>query len=190
MKSMKWTLIAAAPLALLAGCVDQGSVLKVTDARVKLNPVENGPSAMYFTVHGGNKDTTLVEVLSEDVIRIEIHESGKDPKTGMMTMTPVNNVPIPAGGKVEFKPGGRHVMLWGMNRVPIQTGKLEVQFVFANGDRQLAEVPLQKAGEDAPAMTGAKMDHDKAAAGEKGGAGEKAGAHEKAEAGEQEKHGE
>lgn len=150
MRFQPWIFALAAP-ALLSGCNVNKGILKVTDAYVQMNPVEGAPSALYFTVHGGPKDTELLSVVSEYVIKIEMHESGKDAKTGAMKMTPVEKVAIPAETNVEFKPGGRHVMLWGMNRVPVQTGKLEVEFVFGNGERQPVEVPIRKMGEAAPA---------------------------------------
>ena len=35
---------------------------------------------------------------------------------GMMQMSPVPNIPVPANGKAELKPGGLHMMLIGLNR--------------------------------------------------------------------------
>lgn len=158
MRFQPWMIALTAP-AILSGCNAQKDVLKITDAYVNLNPVEGAPSAFYFTVHGGPKATSLLSVVSEDVIKIEMHESTKDPKTGVMSMSPIASVDIPADGKVEFKPGGKHVMLWGLNRVPVQTGTLEIEFVFGNGERQVVEAPVRSMASDAPSDSKGHDDH-------------------------------
>jgi periplasmic copper chaperone A len=121
-------------IALLASC-SPAPQLYIEDVVLKLSPVDSNPSALYFTVKGGPKDVYLEEVVSESVIRSEMHNSGTDPKTGMMTMEPVERVLIPAKGKVEFKQGGKHVMMWGVNMVARRLGEIKTEYVFSNGDR-------------------------------------------------------
>ena len=114
---------------------------------VILSPVDSNPAALYFTIHGGPEKVYLNSVLSRSVIRSEVHESKVDPKTGMVTMEPTRKIEIPAKGTVEFKRGGKHVMLWGVNRPARQLKELEAEFIFSNGDRiearagVIAEVP-------------------------------------------------
>lgn len=153
MSSRLRTIALAGLLPLLASCNVEKDILKVEDARVALNPVEGRPSALYFTIHGGPKDADLLSVVSEDVIRIEIHETVKDEETGAMRMVPLEKVAVPAGEDVVFKQGGKHVMLWGMNRVPIQMGELDVEFIFSNGDRQAVTAPVASMGGEKPTET-------------------------------------
>jgi periplasmic copper chaperone A len=125
--------------------------LRVREAVVKLSPVDNNPSALYFTVHGGMEDVNLVRVTSRSAIRIEMHDTVSDPKTGMLTMKPIQRIGIPAKGKVEFRRGGKHVMLWGINLPARRLEKMEIDFVFSNGDRIRVTAPLEKiaaGGED------------------------------------------
>jgi hypothetical protein len=44
----------------------------------------------------------------------EVHETKME--GGVMKMSPVSKVEVPAGGKVEFKPGGYHIMLMELQR--------------------------------------------------------------------------
>ncbi|MEP7350577.1 MAG: copper chaperone PCu(A)C [Sphingorhabdus sp.] len=138
---IKSNIAVAMSLAFLAACGPTPQ-LKVKDAVVKLSPVDSNPSALYFTVYGGPSDVQLINVNSPSVIRSQMHESGIDPKTGAMSMKPLSRVPIPAKSKVEFRQGGKHVMVWGVNLVARRLGEMETEFVFNNGDRILVKAPV------------------------------------------------
>ncbi len=118
--------------------------LRVHDAVVKLSPVDSNPSAMYFTIHGGPNDVYLLSVTSTSVIRTEMHETKMDPKTGAMTMEALDRILIPADGKVEFKRGGKHVMVWGVNQIGRRLGEIEAQFLFSNNERILVKARVEK----------------------------------------------
>ncbi|MGL5839204.1 MAG: copper chaperone PCu(A)C [Sphingorhabdus sp.] len=137
-------LLAAPFLAVVLGGCEPTPQLRVHDAVVKLSPVDSNPSAMYFTVRGGPEDLYLMSVSSRSVIRTEMHESKVDPKTGAMTMAPLNRVLIPADGKVEFKRGGKHVMVWGVNMVGRRLGEIDVQFLFSNNKRIVVKARVEE----------------------------------------------
>ena len=118
--------------------------LRVDEAKLILSPVDSNPSALYFNVHGGEEDVDLLFVVSDSAIRTEIHETGKDEKTGAMTMTPQKKVHIPAKKTVKFERGGKHVMIWGVNLVARRLGEIELEFVFSNGKRILYEAVVQE----------------------------------------------
>ena len=138
-----WLLIVPA-LALLTTSCGRPAALKVNDVVLKLSPVDDNPSALYFTVHGGVQDVTLLRVTSPSVLRAEMHETAKDAKTGMMTMTKIDRIKVPAESKVEFKRGGKHAMLWGVNLIARRLEKIDVDFVFSNGDRIRVTAPVEK----------------------------------------------
>ncbi len=143
LKSKVTTICALLTALMLASC-GQPPQLRVDNAKIVLNPVDSGPSALYFTVHGGASEVKLFSATSDSVIRSEMHESGQDPKTGMMSMEPVTKVKIPAKSKVEFKQGGKHVMMWGVNLKARRTGEAEIQFLFSNGDRILVDAVVEE----------------------------------------------
>jgi periplasmic copper chaperone A len=141
----RFLLILVPLLVLFAGSCGRPSELSVRDAAVTLSPVDANPAALYFTVNGGAADVELLRVSSPSIVRAELHESKVDPKTGMMTMAPLDRIKIPAKGKVEFKRGGKHAMLFGVNRIARQLEKIEIEFLFNNGDRILVTAPVGKA---------------------------------------------
>jgi periplasmic copper chaperone A len=136
--------IGAAALALALGSCSPTPQLKVKDAVLTLSPVDNNPSSFHFTVYGGPEDVSLLRVSSPSVIRVEMHDVGVDPKTGAVTMSPMERVPIPAKGKVEFKKGGKHVMMWGVNLVPRRLGEIETEFLFSNDVRIAVKARVQE----------------------------------------------
>ena len=143
-------LVLAAPL-LLAACADPPP-LYVDRAWVKMNPNPKAPSAGYFTVHGGPVPVELRGVMTDRALRIEMHESLES--GGMMTMKPVDSVAIPAKTDVTFAPGGKHIMLFGVNPEAVAQGKIPLTFLFSNGDRIIFDAVIQKAEGAAPAPAG------------------------------------
>ncbi len=137
------SIFAAAAILALSACGSPPK-LRVDEARLILSPVDSAPSGLYFTVHGGEKDVQLFRVVSDSAIRSEMHESGTDPKTGAMTMTPQDKILIPAKSKVAFKQGGKHVMMWGVNLRARKLGEMPLEFVFSNGDRILVDAVVQE----------------------------------------------
>lgn len=136
-------IFAAAAVLALSACGSPPK-LRVDEARLILSPVDSAPSGLYFTVHGGEKDVQLFRVVSDSAIRSEMHETGTDPKTGAMTMTPQDKILIPAKSKVAFKQGGKHVMMWGVNLRARKLGEMPLEFVFSNGDRILVDAVVQE----------------------------------------------
>ena len=135
---------AAAALLALSAC-GQADVLYVDNAIVKLSPVDGNPSAGYFTAHGGPENTELVAVTSDAVMRMEMHETVE--KDGAMTMQAIKSVAIPAGEKVEFKPGGKHLMIWGVTETAKRTGILPLMFIYSNDKRILVDAAIEKVGQ-------------------------------------------
>ena len=137
----------AAPLA-LAACGDPAPTY-IDQAWVRLSPNRDTPSAGYFVAHGGDAATQLRGVLTDYALRVEMHESMNH--DGMMMMQKIDSVDIPAKGKVAFTPGGKHLMIWGVNDTAISRGKMTFTFLLANGDRLLVDAVIQKPGAPAPA---------------------------------------
>jgi copper(I)-binding protein len=118
--------------------------LKVKEAVLTLSPVDSNPSAFHFNVYGGPEDVYLLRVSSPSTIRTEMHDVGVDPKTGVVTMAPMDRVLIPAGQTVAFKKGGKHVMMWGVNLIPRKLGVIEAEFLFSNDVRILVKARVQE----------------------------------------------
>ncbi|MDX3807468.1 copper chaperone PCu(A)C [Bosea thiooxidans] len=70
----------------------------------------------------GTTPDRLVSISVPFAARAEIHEMVV--KDGVMTMRPLEQgVEVPAGAKVEFKPGGYHIMFMGLKE-PLKQGEM------------------------------------------------------------------
>ncbi|RDE06676.1 copper chaperone PCu(A)C [Sphingomonas aracearum] len=136
-------------IAAVAGCAEAPRQLEVTGGYVRLSAVPRNPAAAYFTIQNGPSATRLITVTSEAVIRSEMHESRTN-AGGMSSMKPLQDVPVSANGTLEFKPGGRHVMLFNVNPGVKPGYRMLFSFTFANGQRLQRRLPVIGAGDPAP----------------------------------------
>ena len=100
--------------------------------------------------HGSDPDR-LLAVTGAIAGRTEIHELGVDAQ-GVMTMRPVESIEVPAGGEVELKPGGYHIMF------------LDLHDSKKKGERFSGSLTFEKAGKvevefAVDAMGGDSHDH-------------------------------
>lgn len=130
----------AAPM-LLSACGNPAPSY-IDQAWVRLSPNKETPSAGYFVIHGGDAGTQLRGVLTDYALKVEMHESID--KDGMMTMERVDSVDVPPKATVAFAPGGKHLMLWGVNDTAISRGKMQLTFLMGNGDRLLVDAVIRK----------------------------------------------
>lgn len=74
-----------------------------------------GNSAAYFTViNDGGAADTLTGVSTDVADEVSLHRSLTE--AGIARMVPVARAGVPAGGRLEFRPGDYHVMLMGVTR--------------------------------------------------------------------------
>jgi copper(I)-binding protein len=133
-------------VASLSAC--QPAETRVDGAWVRLPAVAGQPGAAYFTIHGGKADT-LVAVSAPFALRAEMHESMKGDH-GMMSMAPIKDVPVPAGGKVAFEPGGRHVMLFSIGPRVKPGDTVPLTLAFAGGRKIEVQAKVAGAGDPQP----------------------------------------
>ena len=85
----------------------------VEDAWARATPPGFGKGAVYLELaNDGRRSTTLVSVDTDRVPRAELHQTIEEGGNSRMVHTP--EVIVPAGEGVSFEPGGRHVMLMGV----------------------------------------------------------------------------
>jgi copper(I)-binding protein len=108
-------LLAALALAACGGPGGTTGGITVSDAWARPSPMMDRAVAAYMVIQNSNAaEDKLLSVESDVAQTIELHETKE--MNGMMSMSPVPNVPVPAKGKAELKPGGFHIMLIGLNR--------------------------------------------------------------------------
>ncbi|MFN7065307.1 MAG: copper chaperone PCu(A)C [Aquificaceae bacterium] len=129
---------------LLGGLLFTGLVLaqpkiEVKDAWVREVPPTSKMSAAYMIIENGGKEVDkLVDVSSNASQITEIHETveGK--------MRRVKVLEVPAGSKVELKPGGYHIMLINLSR-PLKEGdKVEMTLKFEKSGEVKVQAPVRK----------------------------------------------
>jgi periplasmic copper chaperone A len=130
----------------LTGCGPKPTYIDHGFIRLPARP--GAPAAGYFTVHGGSSDMTLVSVNCADAIQTTMHESVT--QGGMAEMKDISSVAVPAGKKIAFSPGGRHLMLYHLNP-GIKPGRMvPLLFTFSDATRLQLNVPVIAAGDPAP----------------------------------------
>ncbi|MFZ1681904.1 MAG: copper chaperone PCu(A)C [Rhizobiaceae bacterium] len=111
-------------------------------------PVSGG----YMTItNSGTAPDFLVGGAADFAAKVEIHEMVMD--GDVMKMRPVEGgIEVPAGGSVELKPGGLHVMFMGMKKQLVPDTYEKATLVFRNA----GEVAVEFAVEE---MKMPQMDH-------------------------------
>jgi copper(I)-binding protein len=121
------TVVAA--LALVVGACASPTSVSVSDVWVRPAPA-GGETAAYLTVtNGGGKDDVLVGVSTPDAQTAGLHQTSTD-ASGMTGMAHTDAIVIPAGGTVELKAGGYHVMLTGVTRDLTIGGSIKLVLTF------------------------------------------------------------
>jgi copper(I)-binding protein len=125
-------------------------------------PAQAGMNGVgYLTLANvGAKPVKLVAVESPAAKSVTIHQSSMT--GGVMSMRAVTGgLTIAPGGKVEFAPGGYHLMLMGLTRAQALGGKVPLTLVFDSGLKMKIDLSVETAAPKAGAdpMAGMHMDH-------------------------------
>lgn len=143
-------------LTLLAGCQSANTDVTVERAWIRLAAVPGQPAAAYFTLTGGAANDTLIAVHNDNIIKAEIHETmaGMLNMAGMTMseMKPLASVQVPAGAKVVFAPGGKHVMLFGVNDLVKAGSVTPLTLVFKSGLQVEENATVVAAGDGEPKL--------------------------------------
>jgi copper(I)-binding protein len=119
--------------------------LGASDAWVRLPAVAGRPGAAYMTIQGGGEATTLLAVSTPAAVRTELHEMKHE--GGMMTMAPLKDIAVPAGQKVELKPGGAHIMLYDLAPSVRAGSTVPLRLSFAGGKTVEVTAQVKAAGD-------------------------------------------
>ncbi len=109
---------------------------RVSDGWIKQLPPSVPMRAGYLTIaNTGETNDKLLSASSPAFKMIEMHESRMS--DGMMTMNEMPEIPVPAGATVEFKPGGLHLMLMGLQQYLEIGDQVPVTLTFESGAQTL-----------------------------------------------------
>jgi len=112
----------------------QNSKLKIENAWAR-PAVKYSNSAMYFViVNNSTKADTLLGAESKAAEEVEVHESFKK-DNDRMGMRPAGKLAIQPKSKLEFAPGGFHVMFLGVAKDFKMGDKIDVVLVLKYGGK-------------------------------------------------------
>ena len=116
---------------LLSACAPAATDIEASEVWARTG-MAGGNSAVYMMlVNGTSADDELLSASSDVAEAVELHES-KMGANGEMQMIPQASIPLAAGVKVEFKPGGLHVMLIGLKQELKIGDEFELTLHFKN----------------------------------------------------------
>jgi copper(I)-binding protein len=136
-------------LCALAGCGSGSthSSVSIANPTIRLAPVSGRPAAGYVAVAATPDRGALVGVSSPRAARVEMHETIAH---GTMTrMRPVERIDLAEEPEILFAPGGRHLMLIGVDPALKPGDRADLIFRFAKGDPVTASARVIGAGDDA-----------------------------------------
>lgn len=127
-------LCTAATFAVATPVLAQTPVLTAHDAWAR-EPMGGRKMTGVFVVveNAGATPRAIVSASTDAAEKVELHEMKND--GGMMRMSPVKQIDVPARGKVELKPGSFHVMLFGIKGTPAAGDTMQLTLTFDDGTK-------------------------------------------------------
>jgi copper(I)-binding protein len=121
--------------------------LTVEGAWVRALPPTQSMTAGYLTVtNNGREAVRIVGAAASGAGRTELHESRAE--GGAMRMVPVAVLPLAPGESASFEPGGLHLMLKDLERMPAPGETVRLCLITDDGEPSCAEAAVRR---DAPA---------------------------------------
>ena len=135
-----------AALLALSACGAEPVAIEAPKATVRLAAVPGRPAAGYFTFRIAGDRGALVSVASPQAGRVELHETMHH---GTMTsMRPLERIPVRDGETLTFEPGGRHLMLFDLDRNVAAGGRIDLILNFERGAPETIAAALVPTGGD------------------------------------------
>ena len=139
------------PLALLASLIAvmpaQAADLSVTRAWIEEGPPGLTVLAGYLDLENrGDHELTIAEISSTIAERIEIHRTEIDDNT--VTMRRIPTLVLAPHSHLDFKPGGYHLMIFGVTQPPHAGQKVRLDVTTGAGDHVLVDAEVRRPGEE------------------------------------------
>lgn len=137
------TLMSAGLLFVAGGAEAQTATLTVHDAWVR-EPMGGRTMTGVFAVveNSGSSPRAIVAAATDAAEKVELHEMKN--QGGMMRMSPVKQIEVPAHGKTELKPGSFHVMLFGVKGKPAAGDTINLTLTFDDGSTVTTTAAVRK----------------------------------------------
>ncbi len=125
---------------LLSGCnAEPGENAAAAAPTLRLPAVAGRPGAGYFDIAVSADQGALIAVTSPQAGRVEMHETMQ--RGTMSSMRPVARL-APDGGRIVFRAGGRHLMLYEVGPRLAPGGTAQFALRFENGQTRTIEATI------------------------------------------------
>ena len=151
MKNFIQNVMLISSLLLLLGCTKAAQdshaemlqKIHVHGAWIRAVPAVSHISAAYLTlINHGERNDQLLSVETEIAEVVEMHNVRKT--DGMMSMLPVQFIPVPAGGEQNLMPGSYHIMLINLNQTPRIGEEYELLLHFKHAGVVKVSAPVRE----------------------------------------------
>ncbi len=117
--------------------------IEVEHAWIRAVPPISKMTAGYMKIENkGTVDDELVGAETDICKTVEIHTVYYE--DDMMKMRKVDSIKVPAGGEVELKPSGYHLMLIGLKKHPKEGEKVKIKLLFKKSGTIEVEAEVRK----------------------------------------------
>lgn len=148
--------LVVAVLLLIGGCValklanvgPMAARATVAGAWIRLPAVPGRPAAGYFTAAFSGSGEVLAKVSSPAASRIEMHLTSMH--GGMSRMQPVAEVGADRATEIVFAPGGRHLMIYGLDPALKPGATVPLTLAFRRAPPVTVQATLVGAADPAP----------------------------------------
>lgn len=153
MKVLKTLCLSFCSMLALSCALSAQAQVVLEDAWVRALPPTQANTAAYVTVRNPGSEPMLITGGSAALAsRVELHDTVE--VDGMLRMRQQASVTVPAGGSLAFAPGGVHLMLLELERMPAAGETLEL-CLDINGEPVCIDAETRRA----PASTGKEHQH-------------------------------
>lgn len=136
-------------LALLPFSAAFAADVSVTQPWARATPAPGGAGAAFMTItNTGGEADTLTKAASPVANIVELHTHTMD--GGVMRMSPVPAIEVPANGAATLAPGGLHVMMIGLKAPLKEGGSFPLTLTFSHAGDVTVTVPVLAPGAMGP----------------------------------------
>lgn len=151
-RGFSFQVIAAA--AVLTGCAGEQppAAATIEQAWVRLPAAPGVAGAGYFSATLGAPGDAITSVASPSATRIELHEAVE--ADGVTRMVPLARAAHEGSAPIRFAPGGKHLMIFGLDPALRSGGEVALTFTFAQAPPATVRARLVSPGAGAPGHDG------------------------------------
>jgi len=145
----KYLIVTFVLVFLLSACgasapADSKSGIEITASYAHAAGVGENTAAYMSIRNNGAEADTLLKATCDAAMMVQVMETKME--NDVMSMGEVPGIDLPAGGTVELKPGGYHVMLMDLAQEMKDGTTVSITLEFAKAGKITLEVPVQAPG--------------------------------------------